>query len=107
MEVKVKMDKFGRILIPKKIREAKGYEYGMELSLVMEPETSTLRMEPVEKQEPYLEMMPWGLPVIRWPNGKVPDYDPVKMIAEGREIRSRVIAGELTYDDYSKPDFKL
>lgn len=42
MEVKVKIDKFGRILILKKAREAKGYEYGMELSLVMEPESEVL-----------------------------------------------------------------
>ena len=108
MEVKVKIDKFGRILIPKKIREAKGYEYGMELNLVMEPETKALTISAVEEfQEPYFEMAPWGLPIIRWPNPDHVSQDAVEAIAEGREIRSRVIAGEITYEDYSKPDFKL
>ena len=107
MEVTVKMDKFGRILIPKKIREAKGYEYGMELSVLMEPETNTLKIKPAEEVKPYIEMMPYGLPVVRWPDDRKFDFDIVADIAEEREIRSRVIDGEINYDDYSKPDFTL
>lgn len=103
MEVKVKIDKFGRILIPKKIREAKGYEYGMELSLVTEPESETLSFRPVEKKpEPYLEMMPWGLPVIKWPEGTPPSRSAVELIAEGREERSIITSsGYLKYNPKS------
>lgn len=97
------MDKFGRILIPKKIREAKGYEYGMELSLMMEPETQTIMVAPVEKQaEPYFEMMPWGLPIIRWPDTNYVSQDAVKAIAEDREERSLITSsGYLKYNPKS------
>lgn len=97
------MDKFGRILIPKKIREAKGYEYGMELSLVMEPETKAITVTLAEKYpEPYLEMMPWGLPVIRWPDPDHISQDAVEAIAEGREERSLITSsGYLKYNPKS------
>lgn len=103
MEVRVKMDKFGRILIPKKIREAKGYEYGMELSLVMEPETKAITVTLAGKHPgPYLEMMPWGLPVIRWPDPDHVSQDAVEAIAEGREERSLITSsGYLKYNPKS------
>lgn len=96
MEVKVKIDKFGRILIPKKIREAKGYVCGTELSLVMEPETTGLLLEEiVEKNtEPYVEITDWGWPVIKFPNQEKVDFDVVSFIKEGYEERSRKIMGE-------------
>lgn len=88
----MKIDKFGRILIPKKIREAKGYACGTELSLVMEPEmeTLTLRSEKV-RSAPYVIIAEWGLPLIVYPDGP-PKYrkSTVEMIAEDREERSMV-----------------
>ncbi|MEM6771734.1 MAG: hypothetical protein AAF597_14215 [Bacteroidota bacterium] len=100
MEVKVKIDKFGRILIPKKIREAKGYEYGMELSLVMEPETNEVVLSPVnEEPQPYWEMAPWGLPIIRYPDPNHKSMDAVAMIAEDREERSLITSSG--YFDYN------
>ena len=92
MEVKVKIDKFGRILIPKKIREAKGYVCGTELSLVMEPETEVLTLQPKKKKkEPYIIMTEWGLPLIVHPDGPPKDsMSAVEMIAESREERSMV-----------------
>lgn len=92
----MKIDKFGRILIPKKIREAKGYVCGTELSLVMEPETTGLLLEEiVEKNtEPYVEITDWGWPVIKFPNQEKVDFDVVSFIKEGYEERSRKIMGE-------------
>jgi bifunctional DNA-binding transcriptional regulator/antitoxin component of YhaV-PrlF toxin-antitoxin module len=92
MEVKVKIDKFGRILIPKKVREAKGYICGTELSLVMEPETEAITLQPKEKKrEPYVIMAEWGLPLIVYPDGPSEQtMSTVEMIAEDREERSRI-----------------
>lgn len=68
MEVKVKVDKFGRVLIPKKIREAKGYRPGTALFLVMEPGVEAVFLKPkVEKERPYFKMTELGLPVIVYP----------------------------------------
>lgn len=94
MEVIVKIDKFGRILIPKKIREAKGYVCGTELSLVMEPDTAVLRIVPAEKITYALEPTDWGWMTFSRNDGQVNTYSPTELIAEGRELRRAVVAGE-------------
>lgn len=96
MEAKVKIDKFGRILIPKKIREAKGYVCGTELSLVMEPETMGLLLEETVNvdAQPYVEKTDWGWPVIKFPHQEKLDFDVVSFIKEGYEERSRKLMGE-------------
>ncbi|MCX8210607.1 MAG: hypothetical protein OTI34_06160 [Lewinella sp.] len=96
MEVKVKIDKFGRVLIPKKIREAKGYVCGTELSLIMEPETTSLLLEVTAEKNavPYVEITDWGWPVIKFPNQEKVDFDIVSFIKEGYKERSRKLMGE-------------
>jgi bifunctional DNA-binding transcriptional regulator/antitoxin component of YhaV-PrlF toxin-antitoxin module len=103
MEVKVKIDKFGRILIPKKIREAKGYACGTELSLVMEPEIEALTLVAKKKVEPYVVMAEWGLPLIVYPDGPPKQtMNTVEMIAEDREERSIVTSsGYLAFNPKS------
>jgi bifunctional DNA-binding transcriptional regulator/antitoxin component of YhaV-PrlF toxin-antitoxin module len=61
MKVTVKIDKFGRILIPKKVREVKGYVCGTELSLVMEPNSQRLELRPVVIEKPVIETLDWGV----------------------------------------------
>jgi bifunctional DNA-binding transcriptional regulator/antitoxin component of YhaV-PrlF toxin-antitoxin module len=96
MEVKVKIDKFGRIHLPKKIREVKGYVCGTELSLIMEPETTSLLLEATAEKNavPYVEITDWGWPVIKFPNQEKVDFDIVSFIKEGYEERSRKLMGE-------------
>lgn len=90
----MKIDKFGRVLIPKKIREAKGYVCGTELSLVMEPGVEALSLKPkAEEERPYFKMTEWGLPVIVYPDGWPKSKSAVEMIAEDREERSLITSG--------------
>lgn len=89
MEVKVKIDKFGRVLIPKKIREAKGYESGMELNIVMEPRAEYLTITPVIKKtsRPKLVVDDLGIPTFVFGTNEVFDYDFTEAIKKDQEER--------------------
>lgn len=89
MEVTVKIDKFGRVLIPKKIREAKGYKPGTELSIVMEPHAEYLTIAPVIKKtsRPELVVDDLGIPTFVFGTNKVFDYDFTEAIKKDQDER--------------------
>ncbi|MFK8161374.1 MAG: AbrB/MazE/SpoVT family DNA-binding domain-containing protein [Lewinella sp.] len=90
MEAKVKIDKFGRVLIPKKIREIKGYRPGTELSLVMEPELGTITMTSVAEKEakrPVLQLDEFGIPTFVFDTQEVFTYDFTDAIRNDRSER--------------------
>lgn len=89
MEVKVKIDKFGRILIPKKIREAKGYVNDTELSIIMEPHSEFLTIAPVVQQtaRPELIVDEFGIPTFVFGTKEVMDYDFTEAIKKDHSER--------------------
>jgi AbrB family looped-hinge helix DNA binding protein len=90
MEVKVKVDKFGRVLIPKRIREAKGYKPGTELCLVMEPQTSFITMTSIEEKvvkRPVLQVDEFGIPTFVFDTKEALDYDFTEAIRKDRSER--------------------
>ena len=90
MEVKVRIDKFGRVLIPKKIREAKGYRPGTELSLVMEPHTSFITMTSIKEkvaERPVLQVDEFGIPTFVFDTQEVFTYDFTDAIRKDRSER--------------------
>jgi len=89
VEVKVKIDKFGRILIPKKIRDAKGYTLDTELSIIAEPHSEYLTIAPVVQKtdRPELVIDEFGIPTFVFRTEEVFDYDFTKALKKDRSER--------------------
>ena len=92
--MEVTIDKFGRVLIPKKIREARGYKAGTVLSIVEDPTVEALVLEPVKHKKPSIEYLDWGWAVIKYPDGPRNNRDAVDLIDEDREERENQTAGD-------------
>jgi len=80
------MDRFGRVVIPKKVRKRLGLKAGDEFALVVEE--GKISLIPVEGKVPLLKEGDL-LVVASTPVGK-----PEDLIEEVREERMRAIAGE-------------
>lgn len=87
----VTIDKFGRVLIPKAIRDRLGLEPGSELTLEVRESADAPSIElRTEEIQPQL-VREGGLLLY---NGKLPeDFDIVEFIRQQREERSRRIMG--------------
>jgi AbrB family looped-hinge helix DNA binding protein len=83
----VKIDKAGRIVVPKPIRDRLGLHEGSDLEIEETPEGVMLK--PVEERSAMVKKR--GLWVF---TGKVPPgWDPVKAVEDAREERIRDIWG--------------
>jgi AbrB family looped-hinge helix DNA binding protein len=91
----VTIDKFGRVLIPKKAREVIGLQEGDQLELrVSEHDRSIhLHLKPTAGNKIRIQTTEGGWPVIQYLDGKARDYDAVNLIKEGREERDRKVSG--------------
>lgn len=83
------IDKFGRVVIPQKVREALGLRPGTKLEVVKETDQTVLLR--IVEEEAWIE---WnkGVPVIR-SRGPKRMIDTVEMIKQEREERARHVWG--------------
>ena len=94
----VRMDKFGRILIPKAVREARGFKPGDEFEIGQEAAPGEgLRLKPIERLSSVRVDQDGPLPVWKYvgEDGRevVPDVDWLEVIRGVREERSDRGAG--------------
>ena len=92
----VTIDKFGRVLIPKKVRLRIGLQAGDRLALEVSEAERIVALHPEQsspKEKVWIETTESGWPIIHYLDGKVRDFDVVEMIREGREERGRKILG--------------
>ncbi|MEO0731456.1 MAG: AbrB/MazE/SpoVT family DNA-binding domain-containing protein [Bacteroidota bacterium] len=83
------LDKFGRVLIPKKVRAALGLRPGMSISAIVNEEDKQLTLLPAPNAEDQVtKYTDWGFPVLQSSQHGQQDYgDAVSFIRE-------------TYDEY-------
>lgn len=82
------IDKFGRVLIPKKIREAGGYAPGTLFELVWDAVKSQLILKPIfDRPDPVLIVDEFGIPSFDFGVDEVFDYDFNEAIKQDREER--------------------
>ncbi len=88
--MEVTIDRFGRILIPKKIREELALEPGTPICLEMV--NGTLTLSP--KYTRLVEQKIGNLIVFDLPGSEEPvDFDIVELIKESREERDKKVSG--------------
>ena len=74
--MEVTIDKFGRILIPKKLRQLLGLQPGQRIILKADKENRKLAVElPVSQDEVEVEITEFGLPIIKNGKPEVKDFD--------------------------------
>lgn len=84
--MEVTIDKFGRILIPKKIREALGLKPGQILEILVDKYTRTLDIRlPSKDNEVNIKVEDSGLPVIQNGPSLEEDFDTVAYIKATRK----------------------
>jgi AbrB family looped-hinge helix DNA binding protein len=84
--MEVTIDKFGRILIPKKIREALGLKPGQVLELFFDRYSRKLDLKlPADADSMNIIVEDSGLPVIQNGSPTTEDFDTVSFIKETRE----------------------
>jgi len=82
------IDKFGRVLIPKKIREAGGYSAGTSFELEWDAKKGQLVLRPIfDRPEPVLTVDEFGIPSFDFGVDEVFDYDFNAAIKKDREER--------------------
>ncbi len=84
--MEVTIDKFGRILIPKKVREMLGLKPGQVLELITDRTSRKLNLRlPAEPSSMEVIVTDFGLPIIQ--NGEPTEeaFDTVEFIKETRE----------------------
>ena len=93
MEATVKLDKFGRLLIPKRIRVSQGWEPGVEVHLQVNESTKVVELHPTTPRTmAWAEIDKDGWPIIKYPEGASLDYNVVEAIKEAREERADHLA---------------
>jgi len=89
--MEVTIDKFGRILIPKKLRLMFGLVPGQLLELFPDKEKAEIRLTPSNKFEASLTQRPSGIPFFEFHAvGKVV-FDAAELIKQNREERDEKI----------------
>jgi AbrB family looped-hinge helix DNA binding protein len=88
-----KIDKFGRLLIPKKLREAMGLEAGKEVELSHDPVTKGIILQLVHEVSPHIEVNAWGWPVIQSQVKEKATFNIKEFLLEAHEERSNKILG--------------
>ena len=82
MGVRVKVDRVGRVVIPKQLRDALGIDDTIELEIV--PDGNGLRLEPVRgEQRPVLERD--GLPLLAPVGGVLLTDDDVRRLRDEQQ----------------------
>ena len=85
MEVTTKIDRFGRVLIPKTLREMLNLNVGEELSLKLDFANKGLLISPVPPPVDAVQFTDWGWPVYINPSSPAHDYDPAELVQKDRE----------------------
>lgn len=84
--MEVTIDKFGRILIPKKVREMLGLKPGQVLELITDQTSRKLNLRlPAESASMEVIVTDCGLPVIQNGPPSEEPFDTVEFIKETRE----------------------
>ena len=91
--MEVTLDQFGRILIPKKLRQLLGLHPGQRLELVTDHSTKTLRLALKPKTIPTLSYTDSGIPVFAYDSEHTVDFDMVEEMRRDREERDAKNAG--------------
>ncbi|MEM6396627.1 MAG: AbrB/MazE/SpoVT family DNA-binding domain-containing protein [Bacteroidota bacterium] len=91
----VKMDKFGRILIPKKMREEMGADSGQKFTISFDGYTGQVYLEPIIKENYEIAITDFGLPIIKHKDPRVANIDFVEMIKQDREDRAKKLWGNV------------
>lgn len=91
--MKATIDKFGRVLIPKKLRDNAGIDNGTEFELEFDLFTNSIILKQVPAMQPHVEYTEWGWPIIVYPEGKKVNFDLKNFINEGHEERGRKLLG--------------
>ena len=86
------MDKFGRILIPKKVRAALNLHPGSALSLELSEDSRRAYIEAEQPNEPKLRIDELGIPTVFFDTEETMKYDFVEAIRKDREHRG--LSGE-------------
>ena len=91
--MEVTIDKFGRILIPKKIRQLLGIQPGQTLELIADEETKTIDLIPKEENTAVLKITKAGIPVFNFSSAEKTEFDVAELIRKDREERDRKLRG--------------
>jgi len=93
--MQVTIDKYGRILIPKRLREQLGIQLEQPLELRVSEDGASLEIVPPRPAVAEVVITESGWPVIRHPEGTNINWetDIVKQIKQEREERNRKISG--------------
>ncbi|NBC07987.1 MAG: AbrB/MazE/SpoVT family DNA-binding domain-containing protein [Bacteroidetes bacterium] len=84
--MEVTIDKFGRILIPKKIREALGLKSGQTLELVVDRYTRRLNVKlPADPEQAKILVEDSGLPVIQNGTAGQQTFDTIQFLKGTQE----------------------
>ena len=81
----VTLDKFGRILIPKAIRERLGLRKGSTLELELDDGRQLATIRPIPEKGPTKVTDEYGIPTFVFDTDEVIRYDFVRAIKEDRE----------------------
>ena len=94
--MKLKVDKYGRVVLPKKLRLHLNAETGSEIEVAIDEQTGQVTLTPIVQGKTWIEVTDWGFPIIHY-DGPVEktDIDIVEFIKEGREERMRKTMGDL------------
>ena len=85
--MKLKVDKYGRVVLPKRLRLVLGAETGSEVGVHVDPHSGTVTLLPVEQKQATVRIAADGFPIIEPTESTPVAVDFVKLIKEGREAR--------------------
>jgi len=98
--MKLILDKFGRVLIPKKIRQQLGIMVGDTLTIRIDQLSNELVLQAPTRPSPDLILTKEGFPVLSFQEKSTIGFNPVELIKKTREERSEKIIGELKAKSY-------
>lgn len=91
----VTIDKFGRILIPKSVRDILGVKSGYDLKLDIDNIRKTVLITPQPSKNYQVIQNGWGWPIISFSNKSEPaTFSITDLIREAREERADQLLGQ-------------
>ena len=94
VEVVTQVDKFGRILVPKSLRDDLQLLANSKVKLVLDETTSTIQIVPLRPVATTIKVHSDGWMTLGKTDATKQDLDVVKMIADDREERARKVWGD-------------
>ena len=91
----VTMDKFGRVLFPKKLRQKMNASDGSQFEVIHDEGNDKVLLKLIRANNPVIKINPLGVPIIQFPTNQIFSYDFVASIREGYEERDAKISGKL------------